>query len=274
MRLFAALINVILINVYNRYDNPQLGMSRVILVTGIITIISAVIVLLVYKDADKHTIDKSQKFDKKYVPQLLKSPILWAMSLTIFCVYGLRVAGNTFFNPYLVDAKGFDLSQVAFVGVVRSNILPLMAPIAGFLADRVFKSTAKLIRLFFALLIITFIAVIFIPENAPMWMIIVISLIPGALSGMSYGIVFSILRETKTPGYMMGTVIGITSIIGYLPDFIFDPVFGAVLDRFGNSGFTIIFISLAVVAVVGIFSCRYIVKYKQNLSDGKTEQLG
>ena len=272
--LFTAIINAVLVKVYGSFESPQMGMSRVILITGIFTIVCALLVLLLYKDGEKREEDEGQKFNKNYVPVLLKSPILWSISLIIFCVYGLRVAGNTFFNPYLVEVKGIDLSQVAYLGIIRSNILPLLTPVAGYLADRVFKSTSKLLTVFFVILAALFMLVIFMSAGAPLWIVIAISLIPGALSGMSYGIVFSVLRETKIPDYMMGTVIGISSIIGYTPDFIFDPVFGAILDKMGNSGYNVLFVILTVIAVVGIWSCRYVVGYKKKLNDGTIKQIG
>ena len=272
--LLSALINMVLLAVFGRFSDAASGMRVVAAVSGGFTLLSAALVFILYRDKKESDGEGQDSFDRRFIKPLVTSPIVWILSIVIFSVYGLRVAGNTFFNPYLTDVIRVDLSSVAIVGIIRSNILPILTPIAGYLADKVFKSVGKLLILFFILLAAMFGFVIFMPPELPMWLIIVISLIPGAISGMSYGVVFSIFREARIPGFMMGTVIGIVSIIGYLPDFFFDPVLGAMLDRFGNGGFTIIFSALIAIALVGIFSCRYVVRYSRSIDNGTRAPIG
>ena len=50
---------------------------------------------------------------------------------------------------------------------------------------------------------------------------------------------------------MTGTVIGLTSIIGYLPDFFYSAMFGSWLDKNGNAGYNQIFLFLAATALLG-----------------------
>ena len=271
--LFTAMINMVLVSVFGMFPDAASGMRAIAAVSGVCVMLCAVMVFFFYRDKEKTAENENEKFDKRYIKPLLKAPILWVLSLVIFCTYGLRVAGNTFFNPYLAQAKQVDLSSVAIVGIIRSNILPLLTPLAGYLADKVFKSVGKLLAISFVLLAVMFGFVIFMPSTLPMWLIIVVSLIPGAISGMSYGIVFSILREAGIPDIMMGTVIGIASIIGYLPDFFFDPVLGSILDRFGIPGFTIIFSALIGIALVGIVNCLYVVRYSRRVVSGKQKPI-
>jgi hypothetical protein len=73
-----------------------------------------------------------------------------------------------------------------------------------------------------------------------------------------YGIMFSIASETRIPAVVMGTAVGIASVIGYSPDFFMWTLFGTWLDKFGGEGYTYVFIYLGVVSVVGIFASFYI----------------
>ncbi|MDR0472280.1 MAG: MFS transporter [Treponema sp.] len=272
--VFSALINMALVSVYTLFPDAAKGMQAIAAVSGGSVVLCAVLVFFFYRDKEKIPESGDNKFDRRYIKPLLKSPIVWILSLVIFCVYGLRVAGNTYFNPYLAQAKSIDLSSVAVVGIIRSNLLPMLTPLAGYLADKVFKSVGKLLVLSFVLLAVMFGFVIFMPSKLPMGITIIVSLLPGAISGMSYGIVFSILREAGIPDIMMGTVIGIVSIIGYLPDFFFDPVLGSVLDHFGTAGFTVIFSALIGIAFAGIAGCLYVVRYGQRVAAGKQNHIG
>ena len=271
--IFSILINLGLMEISKMFADSASGLRVIAGVSGGGALLCTLLVFFIYRDNEKAPEDKNEKFEKKFIKPLLKLPILWILALVIFTVYGVRIGGNTFFNPYLADTKGFDQSLISFLGIIRSNVLPMLAPIAGYLADKVFKSVGKLLAASFALLIMMFLFLIIMPASLPAWLIIAASLIPGALSGMTYGIVFSVLREARIPDFLMGTVIGIISILGFLPDLFFGPVLGSMLDRFGTAGFPIIFASLIGVSFAGIAACLYVVRYSKKVDSGKLRPL-
>lgn len=51
---------------------------------------------------------------------------------------------------------------------------------------------------------------------------------------------------------MYGTAIGLICTIGYIPEFFFPLLAGKVLDTYGNAGYHILFIFLAVMMVIGL----------------------
>ena len=77
---------------------------------------------------------------------------------------------------------------------------------------------------------------------------------------MMYGVIFSTVSEAGIPRAMTGTVIGIASIIGYLPDSIYSVLFGSWLDSFGGAGYNYIFTFLAVSGIVGCLLALLIYK--------------
>ncbi len=272
--VISAAVNFLLVGVYGRFADPVAGMRAVSYISAAAAFLPGLLILFVYKDAAPAAATGPQeKFEFRYVGKVLRSPILWILSLCIFAVYGLRVAGNTYFNPFLTQVYGVDLESASLVGVVRSYVLPMLTPIAGFLADKVFKSTSKLLAFFFVVLAALFAFVAFMPGGLPLWLVLVISLLPGAISGMSYGVMFSVLREAKIPTFITGTVIGIISILGYTPDLLF-PLFGSILDSRGNAGFRVLFLIFIVIAFFGIAACLYIRRYVKGLNEGRIRQIG
>ena len=110
---------------------------------------------------------------------------------------------------------------------------------AASLQIKVFKSTCKWLSTAFVILAVLFGAVLILPSGISPMAASLYTLIPGAFAMMMYGVVFSTVSEAGIPRAMTGTVIGIASIIGYLPDSIYSVLFGKWLDAFGGSGYNL-----------------------------------
>lgn len=84
-------------------------------------------------------------------------------------------------------------------------------------------------------------------------------MLPAAVTMTLYGISWSIQRELKIPAAVMGTAIGISSCIGWLPDLFMHTMFGHWLDIYGNTGYRFIFSYLIVLSIIG-FLCGFVVQ--------------
>ena len=71
------------------------------------------------------------------------------------------------------------------------------------------------------ILAVLFGGVLLIPSDISPMVASIYTLLPGAVTMMMYGVVFSSVSEAGISRTMTGTVIGISSIIGYLPDSIY-----------------------------------------------------
>jgi sugar phosphate permease len=273
--VLSTLLNGFAAWMFTWYANTVTAVRMVIIFGAIASFVSGVLVHILYRDpVNRAGETQSDRFRFSYVGVLLKSPILWMLSVCIFMVYGLRVAGATYFNTYLVNVKGVSVNQAEVLGLLRTYIFPLLAPLAGYISDKILRSTARMFIIGFAALAVLFFVLTVMPATASRMFVVVWSLIPGVISAMMYGIMFSVLKEAKIPGFLSGTAIGIVSIVGYLPDFAFGPIFGGLIVKFGNKGFTYIFSILVVLALVGIFTGWYIRFYRKGLDSGKFRLIG
>ncbi|MFI3229145.1 MAG: MFS transporter [Bacillota bacterium] len=259
--LFTIALNLIFTNIYYNFDNAEKGMSIIFLIASISALIAAILVFIFYKD-NKKPVEGGDEFVIAHIKPILKNPVVWIVSIVILAVYAIRVGGNTYFSPLLLDAYNLDSQLVSTLGIVRSNVFPLLAPVAGFIAAKVFKSTTKLLRISFVCLGVMFAILTFFSTSLPVWIAIAFSLLPGLLSGMTFGVAFSVISESAIPSKFMGTAIGIVSMIVYLPDFVFDPVFGTLIDKLGTNGYAYIFGTLVVFAIAGYIASSYLVKNK------------
>lgn len=248
----AALTNTIALNVYKTAGgNVKTGFFRAVLVGGSMAVLAAVLLMFLMDGKKKEeAVSDEPKFQMKDVGKLLKNPFVWIVSFTILCGYGFYTS-ISYFNPYLTEVMGVSPESSGFISIVRNYLLLLLAPVGGLIADKLFRSTCKWLCTSFLVLAALFGAVLILPSDISPMAASLYTLLPGAFAMMMYGVVFSTVSEAGIPRAMTGTVIGIASIIGYMPDSIYSVLFGKWLDTYGGTGYNYIFGFLAVSGVVG-----------------------
>lgn len=248
----AALTNTIALNVYKTAGGDvKTGFFRAVLVGGSMAVLAAVLLMFLMDGKKKEeAVSDEPKFQMRDVGKLLKNPFVWIVSFTILCGYGFYTS-ISYFNPYLTEVMGVSPESSGFISIVRNYLLLLLAPVGGLIADKLFHSTCKWLCTSFLALAALFGAVLILPSDISPLAASLYTLIPGAFAMMMYGVVFSTVSEAGIPRAMTGTVIGIASIIGYMPDSIYSVLFGKWLDTFGGAGYNYIFGFLAVSGVVG-----------------------
>ena len=85
-------------------------------------------------------------------------------------------------------------------------------------------------------------------------MIILLTMMFSFFGLVVYTIMFSCMEEVRIPPQYTGISVSVISLLGYLPDGIFSPLFGHWLDVYGNEGYRIIFYFLAGISLLGAAS--------------------
>ncbi len=201
--------------------------------------------------------DEASQFHISQVGSLLKNPAVWAFAIIVFCGYAVY-SSTSYFTPYLTDVKGLSAESSGTLTIIRQYIFYIVAPLSGFIADKLIKSTAKWFIFLFAILAALFAGVIAIPASAGIGFVSFYTLLPGLFGLGLYGIIFSIASEIKIPAAVMGTAVGLASIIGYLPDAFMATMFGSWLDKMGNGGYNYIFMFLVAMCVIGLVTTIFV----------------
>lgn len=254
--LAGALTQTIALNAYKTAGGDmEGGFVRAVIAGGSVAIVAAVLITILMKDnaaatASQASSDDDSKFQMKDVFTLLKNPVVWLVSLTIFCGYGCYTS-TSYFTPYLTEVIGVSPESSGLVSIIRNYLLLLLAPVGGIIADKLFKSTCKWLTTALAVLAALFGIVMILPESISPMAASLYTLIPGAFAMMMYGVIFSTVSEAGIPRKMTGTVIGIASIIGYLPDSVYAVIFGNWMDKHGAQGYNYIFTFMIVTCLIG-----------------------
>ncbi len=128
----------------------------------------------------------------------------------------------------------------------------LLCPIGGLIIDKIFKSANKWYIAAFGVTSAIYVGVMVMPDTISPGAATVISLLPSAIAMMLYGVIWSGLKECRFKTIYAGTVIGIGSLIGYLPDFFYFTMFGRWMDSYGNAAYKMIFGFLLATAILGM----------------------
>ena len=259
----AALTSFISLYAYNTAgEDIKSGFVRGVNASGVVVLIAAIcLVFLMKEDAGKVTTESDDdKISLPMVGKVLKSPVVWILSIVILCGYGLK-SSVSYFNPYLTEVVGVSAVNSGIFSIINNYLLLLLAPVGGILADKVFKSTCKWLSVSFVILAVLFGGVLLIPSDISPMVASIYTLLPGAVTMMMYGVVFSSVSEAGISRTMTGTVIGISSIIGYLPDSIYSVLFRKWLDNKGAAGYTNIFIFLVASGILGAVLAFWIYRH-------------
>lgn len=261
----SALVNGTAVWIYQTGSDMQSGYFRACIWGGIVPILTGIILLILLKEDDKqYTVDSNEpKFVMSDVGLLVKNPTIWIISLIMFCGYGFY-SSTSYFTPYLTDAFKVSIVDSGLLSSVRTYLLLLLAPIGGLIADKIFKSTSKWLYVAFLILAILFGVVLLIPSTANVAIVSFYTLIPSAMVMMTYGVISSIVSDIGIPKKMTGTVIGLISIVGYLPDSIYSLMFGNWLDKYSTYGYNYIFGYLALSGILASTLSFIVYKYNKN----------
>lgn len=256
--IFGAIVNGIAIWAmkFNNQMNTQFFYA--VLIYAASTLFSALLVFVFIKeDKEKSKALKVNEFKFSQVGGLIKNPILWIFSFIIFAGYAVY-SSTSYFTPYLTEVVGITPEESGVLSIFRTYLFYILAPLSGIIADKVIKSTSKWFMSLFAILALLFLGVMLLPNGTSVTIISLYTLLPGMFGLALYGIIYSIAQETRIPAVVMGTAVGISSIIGYAPDFFMSAMFGTWLDNYGTVGYRFIFIFLMSVCIVGLLASFFI----------------
>lgn len=234
---------------FNMISNQTLGVQAAIWVKAGGCLLAAALTWVYFKDPVELRPGPSLLKD---ILATIKSPLVWALSLIIFCCYTAFTVGS-YMNPYLTNVSGLG---AATAGVLTTLWLYAgqfaAAPISGFLSDRIGRP--KVLAIGFSVLIGLYAAAVAIPGQEAMATYTVITFICFYLAIYAIrGIYFAVMDDMRIPAALAGGAVGLASLVGFTPDFITFKIAGPLLDKYpGAQGYKYIFTGGAVVAAVGL----------------------
>ena len=227
------------------------------IVPGVIAII-AYFLLEPDKAQEKESVEKEhtkEKTSEDTIMRALKNKNIWLASLNVFFVYSVY-CGLTYFIPFLSEAYAIPAVLVGVYGVINQYGLKMLGgPIGGFVTDKILHSATKYLRICFVLVAAALVLFSLLPHQQ-MGVILgmVVTLTISAFVFSMRAVFFAPMDEVNVPRDITGSAMSIGSFVGYLPGAFMYAVYGAIMDHYeGLAGYRIVFITMAVFAVIGFF---------------------
>ena len=68
---------------------------------------------------------------------LLNNRTIWLLGLVFSCFTLIFMGMNTYYPTFLVEVRGYSLSQAAYIASIATTMILFSAPVAGWLSDRI-----------------------------------------------------------------------------------------------------------------------------------------
>lgn len=207
---------------------------------------------------------KKYKMGVKDYKIILKNPATWLIALSIFSIYSFLTT-MSYFTPYFTDVLGATVTFTGVVAIVRTYIMTLFgAPLGGLLTDKI-GSASKVLIGSQAIGIVCLVAILAFGRTLPVEVLIGLTLLMGLGVFMGRGSYYAVITELKVPKKYTASTIGIAAAIGFSPDMFQFLLFGNLLDKFGNAGYTYMFTFQIVVLCIGVATALTVLKIKHKI---------
>lgn len=181
-----------------------------------------------------------------------KDPATYLLAGMIFCG-SLIGAALSYFAPYLERICGTSSTfAVAFTNY-SSQICQLVgASLAAILATKMGRSSRPMMYAG-ALLVVSCIVLWAMPSTAAVMIpMLALTIIITLGKSVFRALYYATVDESGCPKNTVGSIIGIASILGFLPDTFFASLAGGWLDQYGDNGFKFVFVCCIGASLLGL----------------------
>ena len=259
----AAIIASIATYSFSVADDTESALYNAILIYSLAPIIAAIMIFFSMEKAfGENNNHKQKETDNQPLKKILTNKKVWTLAVIIFCSYTLYL-GSFDLPAYAEKTFNVSKSNAAVIGTMRDWLRPIMALLAGILADK-FTST-KTIFVSFAILLISFGSIGFLGDSNTIYLFwLQLVGIASAVFALR-GIYYALMEELNLPISDTGKIVGFVSFVGYVPDIFVPLISGLFIDSGeGDQGYTYFFILLASVALIGLLVTYYLIRYQSD----------
>ena len=245
-------VTLAIFNALSKKASDLAGLNGVVIFYSAVCIVMGIGLYFVLDEKKLQTgsdgAEDESKFSFAIVKQVLKMPVVWLLSLVVCCSYTMPILFY-YFTPYATANLGMTAAAGAMVTMLAQYVRPVACVVGGVAADKIGRANVMYGTM--GIMLASTLVLIFARSMTNAVFIGICACIYFGMYG-AYSLVFSMFDECGIPKYMSGTAIGLICTIGYMPEFFCPLLAGKVLDVYGNSGYHILFVFLAVMMVIGL----------------------
>ncbi|ENY8429285.1 nitrate/nitrite transporter [Clostridioides difficile] len=266
------LISFIGLYFFGKFAEITVGFKYVVWLYSAASIICGILLFfLVEEKKDSGASDEGLSI--KSLLKVVTMPKAWLIGLIIFSTY-LVFSSLTYLSPYLSEVYVMPMTLVSALSIIRTYVIKMGAsPVAGVITDKV-GSSIRVMFVGFILMTVSTAAYLVIPKSTGfIWIAVINMIILSVILFGFRGIYFASVSESNISLETTGAVVGFASFIGFSPDAFYYTIPGNWLDKYGQTGYTYIFILSVVCAVIGIFATYALNKINKRENKGLNNKI-
>ncbi|ENY8540262.1 nitrate/nitrite transporter [Clostridioides difficile] len=266
------LISFIGLYFFGKFAEITIGFKYVVWLYSAASIICGILLFfLVEEKKDSGASDEGLSI--KSLLKVVTMPKAWLIGLIIFSTY-LVFSSLTYLSPYLSEVYVMPMTLVSALSIIRTYVIKMGAsPVAGVITDKV-GSSIRVMFVGFILMTVSTAAYLVIPKSTGfIWISVINMIILSVILFGFRGIYFASVSESNISLETTGAVVGFASFIGFSPDAFYYTIAGNWLDKYGQTGYTYIFILSVVCAVIGIFATYALNKINKRENKGLNNKI-
>lgn len=273
--IFGLVVTTLFVGIFTiMAGNSNRAMTTIIATCSIMMIVVGVLLaVLMPEDKNSNATNATLGQSMMAFGKAFKQPSTYLLAGMIFAA-SLVGASASYYAPYLEQTFGMSTAITVPFASYRGPICGLIgASLGAVMATKMGRSSKPII---FAgiIMAICFGAMVLMPASGMiMWPMLIIMIIASLCFSVFRALYYATLDESGVAKNMVGSVVGIASILGFLPDTFYTSLAGGWLEQHGAGGFRMIFTCCIAASVLGLvcafISDRRIQNYRKSLSAAK-----
>lgn len=249
--LLTALLSLLATVVYKNINDDYFILRTVLTIYAVINIVTGLASYVILKKIEIEKVKSVERNIVENIKRVVKNRNVLMIAIVIMCNYGC-CSMMTYFTPYITARYGMSNGDGMLLSVLRLGILCFVSGILASKLSNYYGSVGKVIKKIFAIMAAFFLLLIVNEKliNSFLTAVVVTSGICLFTLGIK-SIGMSLISETDIESGVLGTAVGLVSVVGYSPDAWFFPMAGKILDSGGIFNFTILFIIGVILSTIG-----------------------
>lgn len=219
----------------------------------LISLVGLLVLLFMNTKEDIKSENMSSINSIKKIKAVLKLQSVWLLMIIIMSAY-VGYKTTDIYSLYASDVMLYDQIKASEIGSLQLYLRPIVCVLIGLLADRTNSSSWIIVGFVIMLFGASIFAIGII--NSEMNFVFFLSLIIVAVGTYAArALYYAIFQEGNIPIGIMGTAVGVISVVGYTPDIFASPIMGYFLDNYpGALGHQYVFSMLVVFSLFGLIA--------------------
>lgn len=211
----------------------------------------------------------------KAMGKAFRLPVTYVLAGMIFAA-SMCGSAASYYAPYLQEGAGLSVTIATVFANYRTVVCGVIGASLAAVLSKKFGRSTKVIMGAGVIMVISFVIMALVPLTAALlWPMLAVMLIATLCNYMFRGLYYAVIDEAGSAKNVVGSIIGIASLIGFLPDAFYGTLCGSWLDSYGLNGYRLIFVSCIIASSLGLLCAflgdRMVQKHQAGLKAGQAE---